>query len=295
MSSTKINEFDLDPSMDMAKQTTLQEVNTNVSGVKTDVSGVKTDISNVKNDLATVKSQIDAMNSVVANMSGNIAPRYRADDYLVEELKGTYNVALSGTGEIAAGSYLDTGSFTVPSDTYKIQITCTYTITADSGSGGIYIRPYLSYEGGTSNFGDSTSVDTLGQSAEYNSAVVDTRFCKYNSMVVRMYVYNTGSSNNSYKGTVTNIVVRCYGFKRVVTSTLYEANSMKSYGYFGSNSYYNTIFSPAPRLDRVELNTQNDYRKYAYMSDYRFIRTVDGIPYLIAPPNSGDCSYTIYY
>jgi len=286
--SSKINEFDLDPSMDMAKQTTLQEVNTNVSGVKTDVSnvrtdvsGVKNDISSVKNDLATVKTKVEAANTLINNISANVAPLKRADDYLVKTASQTFNFLSTATRCNQDTGYVVLGDIQILADTCGIRVDCKYTHV---GSNPGVLRFHAGTVDSAGNFSPMFSLESLSNIAAGTSKTYDKIYTNYGlgnsyagqTFKLAMIVNTYGTPSSGADFDIQNVRCRIMGFKRTVTTELYIANSLKSYGY-GDAAELN----PAPRLDRTELWTQNDYYLYNYLVSQGCIRTVDGIPYIV--------------
>ena len=72
MSTTKITERNFDSNVDMAKESTLSNVNDSVNIVKQDVTNVNTNVTSVKTDVADIKSTVNTVNTNVSNVKSSV-------------------------------------------------------------------------------------------------------------------------------------------------------------------------------------------------------------------------------
>ena len=217
--------------------------NSSVQGVL-DLIGTSGDSGNT-----TVMGKENKMLNALSNM----IPLYRADDYLEYEYIDTFIILNNSEISSTKSAEKTLGIFQPPEGCVKVVLTANIK--------GYYGSVYLGGLHGMYNV--SASISSSKDLTEYQELTKEIEFADTLPSSVKI-TFTGGTSGTAY---CNNVTIKAYRLKRVVTTELHQANTIKNYGSVASGYYK---FKQCPRLDRVFTSTGDNGETFE----------VDHIPYV---------------
>ena len=217
----------------------------------------------------TGNSTVMGKENKMLNALSNMIPLYRADDYLEYEYIDTF-IILNNSEISSTKSVQETlGIFQPPEGCVKVVVTANIK--------GYYGNVYL--DGLYGMYNVSASISSNKDLTRYQEFTKEIEVADTLPSSVKITLTG-GTSGTAY---CNNVTIKAYRLKRVVTTELHQANTIKNYGSV-ADGYYK--FKQCPRLDRVFISTGDNGETFE----------VEHIPYVrnVTAGNAGK-NFKVFY